>query len=93
MPNPHILQKTLVDITKSAKFSLENLYAGAKPSDADDVWIRYHTGRGILALWGEIALDMGVAEVINVQAQNELEKMLADFDNAARARIGMPPVV
>lgn len=92
MPHPHILQKSLVDITATAKASIENVYAGAQPADADDVWIRYHTARGILILWSDIAFDMGATPLINVAAHGELESLLTELDNAARSRIGMPLV-
>ncbi|MCU6502256.1 hypothetical protein LPN04_31125 [Rugamonas sp. A1-17] len=92
MPHPHILQKSLVDITATAKASIENVYAGAKPADADDVCIRYHTARGILILWSDIAFDMGATPLINVAANGELESLLTELDNAARSRIGMPLV-
>lgn len=92
MTHPHILQKSLVDITATAKASIDNVYAGAPPADADDVWIRYHMARGILILWSDIAFDMGAAPLINVAAHSELESLLNELDNATRSRIGMPLV-
>lgn len=92
MPHPHILQKSLVEITATAKASIENVYAGAHPADADNVWIRYHIARGILILWSDIAFDMGATPLINIAAHAELESLLTALDNAARSRIGMPLV-
>lgn len=92
MPHPHILQKSLVDITATAKASIENVYASVHPANADNVWMRYHMARGILILWSDITFDMGATPLINVAAHRELESLFTALDNAARSRIGMPLV-
>lgn len=72
MTHPHILQKSLVEITAAAKESIENLYSGAEPSNADDVFRRYHTALGILMLWTDISFDMGTTPVVNMAYDDSL---------------------
>lgn len=92
MAHPHLLQKSMVEITAAVRAAIESLYGGAQPTDADDVWQRYHTAKGMLMAWSEICFDMGATALVNVAAQDELETLVNNLDNVARTRVGMPLV-
>lgn len=92
MPNPHILHKSMVEITAAVRTAIESLYGGAQPKDVEDVWLRYHTAQGMLMAWSEICGDMRATPQLRVAAQDELEELINRLDNIARRRIGMPLV-
>lgn len=90
MTHPHILQKSMADITAVTRKLLENLYKGSPSKDADDVWIRSYKAHGMIMLWSELCSDMGVSHLINVAEQDELEALIQELDDADRLRLGMP---
>ncbi|MYM26762.1 hypothetical protein GTP58_00325 [Duganella sp. CY15W] len=91
MLHPHILQKNMVEITNTTRELLTGLFS-EEAEDEEDVETRFRQGRGMLMLWSELCFDMGATQLINIDAQTELEALLKQFTDADRARFNMPPL-
>lgn len=90
MAHPHILNKTLTQITDTTRFVLKRLYAQPSRSmeDADAAFDR---ARGVMELWAEMTFDMGVSEHINSDVHNDLDQLVRELDTAELARWDLPP--
>ena len=90
MPHPHILTKTLRQITDTTRTVLERLYA--QPSRSiENADAAFYKASGVMELWAELTFDMDVSEHINSNVQNELNQLVRALDTAELARWDLPP--
>lgn len=88
MPHPHILEKSLVQITDTARSVLERLYN--RPSiSAEEMESKFAHARDVMDLWSELSFDMGASEHISVAAQVELDRLVKESDAVERIRLGL----
>lgn len=87
-----VLSKTLVQITQTAREAIERLYQTKPLHTEQEVMNSRAVARGILALWSDLAFDMGATPGISFAEQIELESLAQNLDNTARAFVGMPPL-
>lgn len=93
MPHPHILAKTMSEITTTTGTAIRGLYGNSLASSPEQVIRKYTLAQGMVMLWSEICFDMGVSQHLSLAAQNELEALVRELDAEDRQRFSMPPAV
>jgi hypothetical protein len=93
MPHPHILQKTMGEITATTRTTISGLYGNSMASSPEEVQRKSVLAQGMVMLWSEICFDMGVSQHLNLAAQEDLEALMRGLDAEDRQRFGMPPVI
>lgn len=91
MPHPHILHKTMGQITATTQTSIKGLYHDSLAMSPLEVELKLALAKGMLMLWSDLCFDMGVSQHLNAASQNELETLLRELDTEERSRFGMAP--